>query len=322
MSHTPLAFAELLQKSLSSRTVYLRCHPAPVNFFERRAVLRAVQKLTHETVETFKKLEDNSSFVIVTTKAGTATALVNDSPFTRVFITEEPNSSWGAEYDMRGYITTPINPIPPSRATKSTPTLFSLGLSPKTFTLHMFAANKTYNHKEAVRRNPLHGPWPSNDSKETYMSAALRNSIPSGAMAPALRDWHAANQLWRDSISFADEGTEGAAAVLLGKKRLSPKEVFLMERIRARRNDEGTPAIMKGLAAYANRIVDDLPSTPNLPSETKTSPEGSGGWPTRPKPVARAEPSIRDAPNNGQSDLGNPSIDSFEAEIERKRFKG
>ncbi|KAF3058381.1 hypothetical protein GL218_05304 [Daldinia childiae] len=232
MSSKTSAFADLLQTSLSSRTIYLKCVPAPVSFLERRGILRAVQKLTHETVETFKKLEDNSSFVIVTNKPGTATALVNDSPFMRVLIDQDPNaasspsSSWGAEYDIRGSITTPVNPYAPSRLlTRETPALSDLGVSYKVFTLHMFAANKTYNHKEAIRKNPLHGPWPSHNARETFVSAALHRSIPSGPMAPALRDWHTANQLSRDSVSFADEGVEGERRLFF-----SGKNVYLQKR--------------------------------------------------------------------------------------------
>ncbi|KAI5860067.1 hypothetical protein GGS23DRAFT_607071 [Durotheca rogersii] len=258
MLRTKSAFAEVLQTSLSSRTVFVKCVPAPITFFERRAVLRSVQKLSHETVETFRQLEDNSSFVVVTTKPGTAQGLVNDSPITRVIIHHDPNAAaapdsaaWGAEYDIRGAITTPINPIAPSKALKATPAFADLGLSHKTITLHMFAANKSYNHREAVRRNPLHGRWPSNDDRETFTSAALHKSVPSGVMAPALKDWHTANQLYRDSVSFTDEGSEGAAATLLGKKRHTPREVYLLERIRARWNAEGMPDVMKSLAAFA-----------------------------------------------------------------------
>lgn len=98
------------------------------------------------------------------------------------------------------------------------------------------------------------------------MSAALHRSIPSGPMAPALRDWHTANQLSRDSFSFADEGVEGAASVLLGKKRLSSKEIFFLDRIRARRNAKGVPDIMKSLAAFANENVHDSPSNAVNPS--------------------------------------------------------
>lgn len=276
MSLKPSALAELLQRSLSSRTVYVKCIPAPANFYERRAVLRTLQRSSQETIETFKKLEDNSSFVVVTTKPDAATAMVNDSPITRVIIAQANSVSWGAEYNLRGTITAPIDPFPPSTATQNTPAFDDLGLSHKTFTLHVFAANKTYNHKDVVRRNPLHGRWPSNGNRETFMSAALHASVPAGAMAPGLRDWHTANQLSRDSTSFADEGAEGAAAVLLEKKRLSSRETFIMERIRARRNAQEIPAIMKSLTAFADGAAnDDAPSmlNPVSNSVSKKTPE-------------------------------------------------
>ncbi|KAI1370759.1 hypothetical protein F4677DRAFT_451048 [Hypoxylon crocopeplum] len=335
MSRRASAFAEVLQTSLSSRTVYVKCIPAPTSFYERRAVLRSLQKLTHETIETFKKLEDNSSFVVVTTKPGTATAMVNDSPVTRVIIAQDPNAatvpnstSWGAEYDIRGSITTPIYPLPLSKATKATPAFTELGLSHKTFTLHMFAANKTYNHKDAVSRNPLHGPWPSN-SRETFVSAALRRSIPSGAMAPALRDWHTANQLSRDSASFADEGAEGAATVLLGKKRLSPQEIFLMERIRARRNAKGIPAVMKSLAAFADGNTHDAPSLDSLSSAqasgsaSETELRKLSDRPVGADPGADADDVIDHSPNgNVSSGPEPPSITTLnERQIDEERLE-
>lgn len=61
MSRKPSALAELLQTSLSSRTVYVKCIPAPANFYERRAVLRTLQSSSQETIETFKKLEVGSA---------------------------------------------------------------------------------------------------------------------------------------------------------------------------------------------------------------------------------------------------------------------
>lgn len=107
------------------------------------------------------------------------------------------------------------------------------------------------------------------------MSAALYKSIPSGAMAPGLRDWHTANQLSRDSTSFADEGSEGAAAVLLEKKRLSSREPFIMERIRARRNAKEIPSVMRSLAAFVEGKAND--ASPALDSiQSSTSEETPG----------------------------------------------
>ncbi|XDG04014.1 hypothetical protein ABKA04_003629 [Annulohypoxylon sp. FPYF3050] len=337
-AHTASAFAELLQTSLSSRTVFVKCVPAPVTFFQRRAVLRAVQKISHGTIETFKKLEDNSSYIIVTSKPGTADGLVNDSPITRVVISQNPSAtnelttttSWGAQYDMRGSITSPIDPIPPSRVAQTTPTLSELGISYITFTLHMFAANRSYNHREAINKDPLHGPWPPNDGTETFMSAALRQRVPAGAMAPALRDWDTANQLWRGSASFAEEGAEGAAATLFGKKRLSPTEVFLMERIRARQNEAKIPAIMKSLAAFAAGKIRDQPPVvdplPDRPSPRKSNDESIEsdsmmGEETLtyhvPEPLEEAPSYLEDL-----EDPEDPLSGSFEEEIEEEPPKG
>lgn len=53
---------------------------------------------------------------------------------------------------------------------------------------------------------------------------------------------------------------EGAAAVLLKKKRLAPKEIFYLERLRARQKEQEIPAVMKSLIAFADgKIHDTLP---------------------------------------------------------------
>lgn len=220
---------------------------------------------------------------------------------------------------MRGSITTPVDPLPPLKTTRATPAFSDLGLSHRTFTLHMFAANKTYNHKEVVSRNPLHGPWPSNGNRETFVSAALRKSIPSGAMAPALRDWHTANQLERDSASFADEGAEGAAAVFLGKKRLSSKEVYLMERIRARRNAKKIPAVMKSLANFAN-APDQLPTLDPW-ADTHDSHNELDGLGGNSDLVVDAEPLLDSAPEHVPSDPDRPVGTSEGAPADESKLK-
>ncbi|CAJ2502455.1 Uu.00g098490.m01.CDS01 [Anthostomella pinea] len=278
MSSTASAFARLKPHSLSSRTVFVKCIPAPVSFSERRAVYTALQKVSFETIETFKKLEDNSCFIAVTTKPGTAAALVNDSPLTRTIISHQQDAdaaaspgraSWGSEFDLRGSITEPVSPLPANKATQATAASADLGLSHKTFTLRIFPANTSYNHVEEVKKSPLHGPWPDNDVSETFVSAALNRIIPAGAMAPALRDWQTANQLTRESTSFAGEGREGAAHALMGKKRLSEREHFLLERIRRRQQAEGIPTVMKSLALFA-----DLSAARSRPSKTsRESPQ-------------------------------------------------
>lgn len=70
-------------------------------------------------------------------------------------------------------------------------------------------------------------------------------------MAPALRDWETGNPLAHESDSFADNGREGAASTLLGKKRHSSREAFVLERIRRRGAKQATPKVMSSLMAFA-----------------------------------------------------------------------
>jgi hypothetical protein len=194
----------------------------------------------------------------VTTRPDAATSLLDNSPLERIIVYQKLDSddvstriSWGAELDVSGPITTPVNPLPADSTAKPTPASAELGLSHRTFTLHIFPANGDNIHKEGVRRNPLHGQWPGDGKTDTFISAALRRVVPSGVMAPALRDWETGNQLTHDSDSFADNGREGAASMLLGKKRLSTREAFLMERIRRRGAEQETPKVMNSLIEFA-----------------------------------------------------------------------
>lgn len=252
--------AQLKSFTLSSRTLFIKCVPAPRNFYERRAVLAALQKTSQQSIEMFKKLQDNSSFIAVTTRPEAAVALLEQTPLERTMVAEGANgeepltqATWS---DASGPIATPANPLPTEEIARSTPAAADLGLSYKSFTLHIFPANVNYDHREEVMKNPLHGQWPGNGSsktEETFISAALRKVVPSGAMAPALRDWETGGQLGHHDVDgFADNhGSEGAASLLLGKKRLSSRESFLLERIRRRGAERETPRIMKGLVQFA-----------------------------------------------------------------------
>jgi len=127
----------------------------------------------------------------------------------------------------------------------------------RTFTIKCFPANKDFDHEKTVRQDPLNGPWPDRGGIETYTSAALRQSIPSGHMAAGLRDWESGRQMLRDSSSFTDEDAHGASAVFLGKT-VAPSSRrggmgHILERMRVRNKQDGTPEIMKGLVAFAKR---------------------------------------------------------------------
>ncbi|KAI0451641.1 hypothetical protein F5B21DRAFT_367370 [Xylaria acuta] len=279
MSTPGSTLAQLRPFTLGSRSLFVKCVPAPRSFYERRAVLAVLQRSSQQSIETFKKLKDNSSFIAVTTRPDAAVALLDNSPLERTIVSQGSSSdvaptptTWSSNYDdLSGPIATPVNPFPADVATNATPASVDLGLSYKTFTLHIFPANEDYDHREEVRKNPLHGQWPGDGKTETFMSAALRKVVPPGAMAPALRDWETGNQLARDGDSFADIGPEGAASMLLGRKRHSAREAFLMERIRRRGAEQETPKIMSGLFQFAEECTTKAAEAQSEPSQDTAS---------------------------------------------------
>ncbi|KAI0913906.1 hypothetical protein F4823DRAFT_558488 [Ustulina deusta] len=258
MSTSGSALAQLKPFTLRSRSLFIKCVPAPRSFYERRAVLAALQKTSQQSIEVFKKLQDGSSFIAVTTRPEAATTLLDRSPLERIIVSQDPGSdevlsrsTWSSDGDVSGPIAAPINLLPTKSTVTPTPAAADLGLSHKSFTLHIFPVNDDYDHREAVRKNPLHGRWPGNGRTETFMSAALKRVVPSGAMAPALRDWETGNQLAHDSDNFADNGPEGAASMLLGRKRNTARESFVMERIRRRGAEQEIPTVMSSLVRFA-----------------------------------------------------------------------
>ncbi|KAI0855857.1 hypothetical protein F4860DRAFT_446168 [Xylaria cubensis] len=279
MSTSGSVLAQLKPFTLASRSLFVKCVPAPRSFYERRAVLAALQRSSQQSIETFKKLQDSSSFIAITTRPEAASTLLENSPLERTIISQGSSSdvaltpsTWSSNYDdVSGPIAAPVNPLPADVVAKPTPASVDLGLSYKTFTLHIFPANVDYDHVAEVRKNPLHGQWPGNGKIETFISAALHRVVPSGAMAPALRDWETGNQLAHDGDSFADNGPEGAAATLLGKKRLSAREAFLMERIRRRGADKEMPKVMSGLFQFAEECRSEAAKAQSKPQQDTAS---------------------------------------------------
>ncbi|KAI1120754.1 hypothetical protein F5Y10DRAFT_283039 [Nemania abortiva] len=306
MSASPSALAQLKPFSLSSRSLFVKCVPAPRTFYERRAVLAALQKSSQQSIGTFKKLEDNSSFIAITTRPDAAETLIANSPLERIIISQNSShdaastrNSWSPDHDVSGPIAAPVHPLPStSAAAKPTPATAELGLSYKTFTLHIFPTNADYDHREEVRKNPLHGQWPGDGKTETFISSALRRVVPASAIAPALRDWETGNQLAHDADSFADDGPEGAASTLLGRKRLSARECFLLERIRRRGAERETPKVMNGLFQFAEECRAEAAKAQSESSQA-TATEGpeaeTGKSPFDATSAPKSEPLLDDA---------------------------
>lgn len=211
--------------------------------------------------------QDSSSFIVVTTKAESARTAIYDSPFQRILVTQGIENSdkpkrvtWGALYNVHSSITTPLNPIPTEKTGGPPPSSSEdSDTAQKTFTIHCFPAAKDFDHNEGIKQDPLNGPWPDSGGVETYISASLRQTVPSGHMAPGLRDWETGRQMSRDSGSFVDEEVYGAAATILGKPRFSKLTTkdrmgHILERMRVRKSQDEIPEIMNSLAAYVKKV--------------------------------------------------------------------
>ncbi|KAH8671210.1 hypothetical protein BX600DRAFT_509903 [Xylariales sp. PMI_506] len=250
------AFAKTLPQSLTSRTLFVKCTPPPASFTERRAILKALCTTgPNPDIEVFKQLDDNSSFIAVTSSQATASALVNDSPLTRFIQLQSSDATakyaataWGAAF--RKTITEPINiqtrtQLEKERKQNGLPERGSIGLNAKTFTIHVFPANYDYNHQRAIEMNPLHGPWPDTDGRETFMSATLKRTVPSGALARALRDWETGHQLSGGPMPLEEEGAQSLI------KKVQHGRSFILERRRRREYKNNVPDVMRSLAAVA-----------------------------------------------------------------------
>ncbi|KAI4600682.1 hypothetical protein KJ359_012844 [Pestalotiopsis sp. 9143b] len=304
------AFARTLPSSLSSRTLFIKCSPAPSTFTERRAILKALATTGADTkIEVFKKLEDSSSFIAVTTEPESARSLVSESPYQRIVHLQDSakaslfsTAAWGASF--RPTITDPVNVQPaeewregsgPAGSSNSVEHS-SLGLTSKTFTIHVFPANPSFSHKRAVELNPLHGPWPRHDGYDTYVSMALKKAVPGGRMSPGLRDWDTGKQISQGSLGREDEGAES----LLGSKL---RRSYFIEK-RRRKAETELPDVMKSLAAVAKA------STATLPKQTPAAQDAIKPPPGTVLPVALGRVDTQSVPSpSGSTRRHNNDLD-------------
>lgn len=182
---------------------------------------------------------------------------MDESPYCRVVHVQDSataatfaTTAWGAAF--RSTITDPINvqPVEEAHAEQQTDNTLgkgTLGLNSKTFTIHVFPGSAEYSHKRAVSQSPLHGPWPKKGAYETFISAALRRSVPGGHLAPGFRDWDTGNQLSEDPAGFEAEGAES----LLG--RSTKRRAFFYQE-RRRKIEADVPDVMRSLAAVAEAV--------------------------------------------------------------------
>ncbi|KAK7951796.1 uncharacterized protein PG986_007524 [Apiospora aurea] len=331
------AFAKTLPQSLSSRTVLVKCTPAPRSLAERRAILKGLLMTGQRPeIEVFRKLDDDSSFIAVAATAATATCLVDDSPFRRVMAT----AAWGSAAAAPGPAASSSPSAAAADAADAAPLAEpvvvqvlkknektkdpskrplwwrkreekrmkeaaerqaaeklaaeqlqqqqqqalesgdaaaataaaaaaaadeSLSIQKKEFVIHVFPANKGFNHQRMLGRGLLHGPWPLNinqflvsgaghqdqaELRDTFISAALRKSVPPGRLAPSLKDWDTGRQMaiGRGTATGFDDR---AAWELLGVGVHGAS--FIQHRLHQKDMAAKTPAVMRGLAAMSRQ---------------------------------------------------------------------
>ncbi|KAI1270497.1 hypothetical protein F5Y18DRAFT_421991 [Xylariaceae sp. FL1019] len=299
--------SQLKTFSLGPRSLFVKCVPAPKSLYQRRAVLAALQKGSKESIEVFKKLQDDSSFIAVTTNPDTAKELIKSSPLERIIMAQDSTDSessaqpaWGAAYSNSGPIATPVNPLPADSVPKDTSTSIELGLSHWSFTLHVFSANKDYDHNAEIKKNVLHGPWPKGGD-ETYMQAALRRILPSFALEPALRDWETGDQLSNEAEKFT--GLEGATHLFLGSKRGSAQEAFVRERMGKQAAGKKTPKIMRSLFDFAKECRANQTAKPHKVDSESSGEDGSS--------KERSLPSTRIRGNREEKLLDNETFQAM-----------
>lgn len=207
---------------------------------------------------------------MVTKHPEAAAALIENSPYLRTLVVEEPSTAedigkttWGSAFSAPRTITAPVNPLPKEvEPTPATGAFNELNLTHTTFSLNCWPPNSTYNHLYTVRSSPLHGPWPEN-RRESFLTTALRGYVPSGPMASALRDWETGHQLWRDASAPADEEGEGALPFILGK----PLNVYHRDRTLAYIKRREIPVVMRSLADFAARCRDPAAAQASRPGK-------------------------------------------------------
>lgn len=145
--------------------------------------------------------QDPNTFVCATTKAEVANELVKISPLAFKFVSE-PLQSVRARASPGVYAVDVAAPIEIHEVKDDDPDLAqppapeSISDPIKTFTVHINPSQSYYSHKEQIRLNPIHGPWPRTlREDQDFIYFALKKVIPNNFALQGLCDWHTGGQL-------------------------------------------------------------------------------------------------------------------------------
>ncbi|RGP68140.1 hypothetical protein FLONG3_8314 [Fusarium longipes] len=167
------------KQELQERSLYLWVWPAPVNFTERRSILKALQQ--HGPVEYFKWLPGQGSskvlgsiFISLMKESQDAAKAISSSP---ISITV-PKSS------------TETTSVVKVDGTKAEFQKQDASKAQSSEFLVEISETLTYRHEQSARNSPLTRPWPEFVVKSpTFASKTLQHSLPDNIAAVGLRHW-------------------------------------------------------------------------------------------------------------------------------------
>ncbi|KAH7193505.1 uncharacterized protein B0J16DRAFT_381379 [Fusarium flagelliforme] len=178
--HTVRSSSTKVQRSeLQARSLYLWVWPAPVNFTERRSILKALEQ--HGPVESFKWLPGQSSsnvlgsiFISLMKESQDAAKAISSSPLNITV----PRSS-----------TEPISVVKMDGLKAEFQKQDSSKEQNSEFLVEI-SETLTYRHEQSAKNSPLTRPWPEFVVKSpTFASRTLERSLPDSIAAIGLRHW-------------------------------------------------------------------------------------------------------------------------------------
>ncbi|KAF4986915.1 hypothetical protein FDECE_15697 [Fusarium decemcellulare] len=188
MAHYARSAAIRAKSELADRSISIFVSPAPINFVERRAVLRVLEQ--HGRVDFFKAIPGEKSIFV---------SLMKDSESVARIISHSPIKFTAAAFN---YLTKTNSPVGTGTAStageasrwmttfkKDDPSFITDGNETLTeFTAQVWPSPEYRHHASSA--SALSRPWPEFiDKTKSFISATLKQSLPGSMAAEGLKHW-------------------------------------------------------------------------------------------------------------------------------------
>ncbi|KAF3761027.1 hypothetical protein M406DRAFT_108355 [Cryphonectria parasitica EP155] len=272
---------------IKARSLLVKVLPTPATLSERRAVLHALQR--HGPIEVFKRLTEHNTFVCAPTRTDVANELIKASPLRFRFVSEplqsiRAKSAPGAEpvdiaapieihESEHGYSHDPADHTSPESTTTSDPIT--------NFTMYIHPSQSYYEHRTAIRLNPIHGRWPKTlEEDQDFVYSALKKVVPRNVAQNGLCDWQTGGQLMEDAKLIRTSQTAGKLWHIMERRMRrqnraeqgeAENELVLwtsLDEAKMRRDEEWHRALQA-----KKEVAGPRPKTDPAPVDTGASPE-------------------------------------------------